>query len=92
MRKHRHNQDIHHIVWQCNKERCNVNDGDNKMIIRKTVHEWLNALFQHNQSPHEQLKQLRDMYEPVLSDTAKQIFDDLLELPREYFYKSKLIK
>jgi hypothetical protein len=44
------------------------------------------------QSPHEQLEYLRKMYNTVLSDTAKQLFDELLSLDKKSFYKSELIK
>lgn len=84
--------DTHHKIWQCNRSWANVNNEDNKMIIKKNVHHALNTLFTMNQSPLEQLQQLRGMYDSVLSDTAKAIFDDLLELPREYFYKKGLVK
>ena len=62
------------------------------MIIDKTRHNWLNALFQCLQSPHEQLWYLRDMYDSILSDTAKQIFDELLSLSNKDFYQDGLIK
>jgi len=84
--------DTHHKIGQCNRNWANVNNEDNKMIIKKNVHHALNTLFTMNQSPLEQLQQLRGMYDSVLSDTAKAIFDDLLELPREYFYKKGLVK
>jgi len=71
---------------------ANVDQKDNKMLIKKNVHDALNTLFTMNQSPHEQLSQLRAMYDSVLSDTAKALFDDLLDLPREYFYKKHLVK
>ena len=62
------------------------------MTMEKRRHEWLNALFQTLQSPKEQLEYLRDIYDSVLSDTARKLFDDLLLLPREKFYQDGLIK
>ena len=79
--------DTHHKIGQCNRSRANVNHEDNKMAIKKNVHHALNTLFTMNQSPHEQLIQLRSMYDSVLSDVAKQLFDDLLELDKQNFYK-----
>lgn len=84
--------DTHHKIGQMNRSRANVNHEDNKMAIKKNVHHAINTLFTMNQSPHEQLGQLRAMYDSVLSDVSKQIFDDLLDLPREYFYKKQLVK
>jgi len=84
--------DTHHKIWQCNRDWANVQHEDNKMAIKKNVHHAINTLFTMNQSPLEQLWQLRAMYDSVLSDTAKAIFDDLLDLPREYFYKKQLVK
>ena len=79
--------DTHHKIGQCNRSRANVNNENNKMAIKKNVHHALNTLFNMNQSPHEQLIQLRSMYDSVLSDVAKQLFDDLLDLDKQNFYK-----
>ena len=62
------------------------------MIIDKTRHRWLNALFQCLQSPHEQLGYLKQMYDSVLSDTAKQLLEELLELKEWEFYAEWLVK
>lgn len=85
-------QNLHHKIWQCNRQRANINDDRNKMIIDKSRHNWLNALFQCLQSPHEQLWYLRGMYDSVLSDTAKQLFDELLSLKEWDFYAEWLVK
>jgi len=91
-RPYKRDTDTHHLIGQCNRSWANVNHEDNKMTIKKNVHHAINTLFMMNQSPLEQLKQLRDMYDPVLSDTAKAMFDDLLDLPRDYFYRKPLVK
>lgn len=83
---------LHHKIGQCNSKRAYVNDDRNKMCIEKTRHNWLNQLFQCLQSPHEQLWYLRQMYDSVLSNTAKRLFDDLLALNTKSFYDKWLIK
>lgn len=84
--------DVHHKIWQCNKSWAYVNDESNKMMIKKNIHNAINVLFQSHQSPHEQLQQLRGMYDSVLNPIAKQLFDDLLDLPKDIFYKKWIVK
>lgn len=83
---------LHHKIWKCNRKRANINDERNKIVIRKVRHEWLNSLFQCLQSPHEQLEYLRDMYDSILSNTAKNLFDSLLSLNEYDFYAEWLVK
>lgn len=83
---------IHHKIWKCNRKWANVEDSRNKMTIERTRHDWLNSLFQCLQSPHEQLEYLRDMYDSILSDIAKQLFDELIGLNRKDFYSQWLVK
>lgn len=91
--KHWKWHDIHHIVWKCNHPRARVDNADNKLVMLKSKHVWLNALFQTLQSPYEQLLYLRhELYDKVLSDTAKQLFDSLLALGQEWMYKENMYK
>lgn len=83
---------IHHLVWRVNKWWANVEHPDNKIILDVVRHRWLNSLFQCLQSPYEQLEYLRDMYDSVLSDTSKELFDTLLATPIHKFYKDEIIK
>lgn len=83
---------IHHIVWQCNESRCNVDCKDNLVLFNKIKHDWLNRLFQTLQSPHEQLWYLRWLYNTVLSETAKNLYDELLSLDKKQFYKKRLLR
>lgn len=92
MGKKRKDKNLHHKIGQCNRGWANVEDNRNKMIIDRSRHEWLNSLFQCLQSPHEQLWYLREMYDSVLSNTAKQLFDELLSLNIQDFYAEWLVK
>ena len=85
-------KNLHHIIWQCNKSRAKTGDTRNHLIMDKKRHEWLNDLFHTLQSPHQQLEYLRTMYDTVLSDTAKDLFDDLLCLDLKSFYAKWLIR
>ena len=85
-------KNLHHLIGVSNKKRANTWDERNKLIMDKKRHEWLNALFHALQSPKEQLEYLRDMYDTVLSNTAKQLFDDLLALDTKSFYDKWLTK
>ena len=83
---------VHHIIWQSNRNWANINDDRNKMVIDKIRHDWLNSLFRELQSPHEQLMYLRQMYNDILSDTSKKLFDELLWLWVSNFYQEWLVK
>jgi hypothetical protein len=43
-------------------------------------------------SPKEQMMELRALYDTVLNDTAKKLFDELLSLDDSHFYLPKLVK
>jgi hypothetical protein len=89
----RHNKtNTHHIIGKCCKRWAYVNDVRNKITILISQHRWLNALFNTRQSPIEQLAYLRELYETVLSDTAKQLFDELISLKEREFYDNGLVK
>ena len=90
MAKKTHNR--HHLIWKCNKKRANVDKENNIITIEKVRHDWLNSLFQCLQSPHEQLWYLREMYDSILSDCAKELFDALLSLKEWEFYEEDLVK
>ena len=69
-----------------------VEDTRNKIAMLISQHRGLNALFWDNQCPQEQLEFLRDLYDSVLSDTAKSIYDELLSLDKKEFYAKGLVK
>ena len=48
-------------------------------------HNALHALFWMLLTPKEQLMELRCLYDRVLSDTAKQLFDELLALDNNIY-------
>ena len=83
---------LHHIIWKCNRQEYNTNEDVNKIIINDRQHVALNKFFNQNQSPHEQLKQCMEIWEPVLSEAVKAELYAILSLPRELFYKEELVK
>ena len=82
----------HHIIGRKNYRWAIVEDTRNKIAMLISQHRGLNSLFGENQCPHEQLECLRELYDSVLSDTAKNLFDELLELNRKDFYAKGLVK
>jgi len=42
--------------------------------------------------PREQLRELKCIYNTILSDHAKELFDELLSLDKDEFYIKKIIK
>ncbi len=82
----------HHIIWRMNKIQYNTNDKLNKVLLNERKHQALNRLFLSSQSPHEQLRDMIKIWEPVLSDTVREELYWLLSLPRDFFYKEELVK
>jgi hypothetical protein len=82
----------HHIIGRSNNRRAKVEDKRNRIRIEHVRHMGLNSLFQCLQCPHEQLWYLREMYDSVLSDTAKELYDALLSLEEREFYDHWLVK
>lgn len=82
----------HHIVGRCNRLQYNTNEAINKVLINDRQHQALNRFFWQAQSPHEQLKKMVEMWEPVLSDVVREELYAILSLPRWAFYKEELVK
>ena len=82
----------HHIVWRCNRVQYNTNEAINKVLIADRKHQALNRFYGQSQSPHEQLRDMVKLREPVLSDTVREELYAILSLPRWAFYKEELVK
>jgi hypothetical protein len=85
-------ENIHHIIWKCNKQDYKVEDPINKMTINAVKHQCINDLFRTLQSPHEQFRFMWEIRKPVLSAWVNRAIYDILTLPRDMFYKEQLIK
>lgn len=82
----------HHIIWKCNHKRAKVDEETNKMLFSVLKHRALNTLFNDKQSPHEQLAVMLEIWRPVLSLWVRRALQDILNLPKDVFYKKELIK
>lgn len=82
----------HHIIWRMNRIQYNTNEKVNKVLLNARKHQSLNRLFLSSQSPHEQLRDMLKIWEPVLSEGVREELYWLLSLPRDLFYKEELVK
>ena len=87
-----HQKDVHHIVWQCNKE-FNTNSDVNKIVVDKIKHKALNTLVNDGQTPKRQLYILfTEWWYPVLSDTVRGEILKILDMTDNEFYIKWLLK
>ena len=82
----------HHIVWRCNRVQYNTNEAINKVLIADRKHQALNRFYGQSQSPHEQLRDMVKLWEPVLSDVVREELYAILSLPRWAFYQPGIVK
>ena len=82
----------HHIIWRMNRIQYNTNEDINKILLNDRRHQALNRFYNQAQSPHEQLKTMLEIWEPVLSDVVREELYAILSLPRWAFYKEELVK
>lgn len=86
-------EDIHHIMWKCNKMKYNVNIDENKVKIKRTEHIALNNYFKDKQNPREQLLKVFNLVKPVLSAWVRQELDIILnKTDDDLFYIPELLK
>lgn len=85
-------ENLHHIIWKVNRIKYNTNEKLNKVLLNERKHVALNRLFLDHQSPHEQLRDMVKIREPVLSEWVRETLYWLLSLDREDFYNSSLVK
>ena len=88
----RDTENLHHIIWKVNRIKYNTNEKLNKVLLNERKHVALNRLFLDHQSPHEQLRDMVKIREPVLSEWVRETLYWLLSLPRWLFYKEELVK
>ncbi len=62
------------------------------MLINDRKHQALNRFYGQAQSPHEQLKEMVKLWEPVLSDVVREELYAILSLPRWAFYQPGIVK
>lgn len=63
------------------------------MLINVIEHNWLNSLFHDKQSPQEQLEHcVNYIWKWTISREAEILFETLLAMPKDRFYKKELIK
>lgn len=82
----------HHLLWVSNREQYNVHTPENIILMERHRHDALHALYGVLNTPKEQMKEARCLYDTILSDTAKQLFDQLLSLSDSDFYISSVLK
>lgn len=86
-------KNLHHIIGQVNRDNFNVDLPINKIIVEVTKHNALNCLMNCSQDPKWQLRVMVEKRRGnVLSDTAKELLDELLSLPDTEFYLPDLVK
>lgn len=86
-------QDIHHIMWKCNRNKYNTNIEQNKVKISRRLHVALNWFFGDKQNPRDQLKQVYEIVKPILSPWVRnELYTILYECDDEMFYIPELLK
>ena len=86
-------QDIHHIMWKCNRNKYNTNIEQNKVKISRRLHVALNWFFWDKQNPRDQLKQVYEIVKNVLSPWVRtELYTILYECDDEMFYIPELLK
>lgn len=86
-------QDIHHIMWKCNRNEYNTNIEQNKVKISRRLHVALNGFFWDKQNPREQLKQVFEIVKPILSPWVRnELYTILYDCDDEMFYIPELLK
>ena len=86
-------QDIHHIMWKCNRNKYNTNIEQNKVKISRRLHVALNWFFGDKQNPRDQLKQVFEIVKPILSPWVRnELYTILYECDDEMFYITELLK
>jgi len=86
-------QDIHHIMWKCNRNKYNTNIEQNKVKISRRLHVALNWFFWDKQNPRDQLKQVYEIVKNVLSPWVRtELYTILYGTDDEMFYIPELLK
>lgn len=89
----RKDKSLHHIIWQCNRDKFNISEQENKIIITQKQHDAFNLIFGNKQTPKEQIYELLNNRRwPVLSNRVRQDIVNILNLSDREFYLKKLVK
>jgi len=65
---------------------------ENILTMQMIKHNALHSLFGMLLAPQEQLWELRLLYNNILSDHAKELFDELLSLDKKDFYIDGIVR
>jgi len=90
--KHKHTENVHHIISQCLKDEYKIDIQENKLQMNIHRHNALHVLFSCLHTPKEQLLEMYYLYESVLNDTAKELFKELLKLEDKDFYIKEVLR
>lgn len=85
-------ENVHHLIWKHCQDQYKVEAECNKIKMNMCRHNALHALFWMLLTPKEQLLELRHLYDTVLNDTARELFDELLALDDIDFYQRDVLK
>lgn len=90
--KRRPQENNHHLIGKSlvNEYRIDMKENIIRMNIER--HNALHKLFWCLLTPKEQLKELSYLYESVLSDTARDLFTELLALSDKEFYIEWIVR
>lgn len=85
--------DLHHIMWQCYRNKYNVNIDQNKIRIPRKDHIDYNNFVKNKQNPREAMQKLYEMCKQVLRPDIRDVFEELLyNTDDEMFYIPELLK
>lgn len=85
--------DLHHILWQCNRNKYNVNADVNKVRIPRREHIALNQFFWKIQEARGQLIKVFELVKPVLSPWVRNELSTILyKTDDEMFYTPEVLK
>ena len=80
------------MIQRCEKEDYNVHDARNISVMDHRRHVALHQLFYNLTTPKDQLDYLRELFNDILSQEAKEIFEELTWLSDKLFYAKGLVK
>lgn len=83
---------VHHLIAKSYEQEYNVHEEENKIRMNMIRHNALHSLFWMLLSPKEQTLEIFHLFEPVLWNSAKELFKALLSLEDKDFYLPKLVK
>lgn len=86
MSKQNKQRNKHHLVAKEYREYFNVNDQRNIKYMKMIQHRALHTLMQNLNCPKDQLAYLKELFNPILSETSQQLFTDLLSQTDQEFY------